>query len=92
MHQAYTTHRYLLGGRLCTSCCAHLHDISSASPDMLRRHINGHPGEPPVRPNISLGDTLAGLHGAFGAVMALLHRQRHLGHVPGQGQPRFPCC
>ena len=48
------------------------------------RHINGHPGEPPVRPNISLGDTLAGLHGALGAVMALLHRQRHLGHVPGQ--------
>lgn len=31
---------------------------------------------PPVRPNISLGDTLAGLHAAFGAVMALLHRQR----------------
>ena len=29
---------------------------------------------PPVRPNISLGDTLAGLHAAFGAVMALLHR------------------
>ena len=50
----------------------------------LCRHINGHPGEPPVRPNISLGDTLAGLHGALGAVMALLHRQRHLGHVPGQ--------
>lgn len=37
-----------------------------------------------MRPNISLGDTLAGLHGALGAVMALLHRQRHLGHVPGQ--------
>ena len=37
-----------------------------------------------MRPNISLGDTLAGLHGAFGAVMALLHRQRHMGHVPGQ--------
>jgi hypothetical protein len=31
---------------------------------------------PPVRPNISLGDTLAGLHAAFGAVMALLHRSR----------------
>lgn len=29
-----------------------------------------------VRPNISLGDTLAGLHGAFGAVMALYHRQK----------------
>ena len=32
-----------------------------------------------VRPNLSLGDTLAGLHGAFGAVMALLHRQRNAG-------------
>lgn len=29
-----------------------------------------------MRPNISLGDTLAGLHAAFGVVMALLHRQR----------------
>ena len=42
-----------------------------------------------MRPNISLGDTLAGLHGAFGAVMALLHRQRHMGHVPGQVGPRL---
>jgi crotonobetainyl-CoA:carnitine CoA-transferase CaiB-like acyl-CoA transferase len=40
------------------------------------RHLNGYPDRPPVRPNISLGDTLAGLHGAFGAVMALLHKQR----------------
>ena len=29
-----------------------------------------------MRPNISLGDSLAGLHAAFGAVMALLHRER----------------
>ena len=29
-----------------------------------------------MRPNISLGDTLAGLHAAFGTVMALLHRTR----------------
>eukprot|EP00198_Chlamydomonas_reinhardtii_P005040 XP_001694376.1 predicted protein [Chlamydomonas reinhardtii] len=40
------------------------------------RHLNGYPDRPPVRPNISLGDTLAGLHGAFGAVMALLHRNK----------------
>lgn len=40
------------------------------------RHINGYTDRPPVRPNISLGDTLAGLHGAFGTVMALLHKQR----------------
>jgi hypothetical protein len=38
-----------------------------------------------VRPNISLGDTLAGLHAAFGAVMALLQRTRAGGgSAPGQ--------
>lgn len=31
---------------------------------------------PPVRPNISLGDSVAGLHAAFGTVLALLKRQR----------------
>eukprot|EP00877_Chromochloris_zofingiensis_P012019 jgi/Chrzof1/7070/Cz02g09190.t1 len=40
------------------------------------RHLNGYTDRPPVRPNISLGDTLAGLHAAFGAVMALLHKHR----------------
>lgn len=40
------------------------------------RYINGFPDRPPVRPNISLGDSLAGLHAAFGTVMALLHRER----------------
>lgn len=48
------------------------------------RHLNGFADRPPVRPNISLGDTLAGLHAAFGVVMALLHRQRHNNSVPGQ--------
>ncbi|KAG2426510.1 hypothetical protein HXX76_011737 [Chlamydomonas incerta] len=46
------------------------------------RHLNGYADRPPVRPNISLGDTLAGLHGAFGAVMALLHRNK-LRQQPG---------
>lgn len=40
------------------------------------RHLNGFPDMPPVRPNFSYGDSLAGLHAAFGTVMALLHRQR----------------
>ncbi|KAL3147428.1 hypothetical protein ABBQ38_014493 [Trebouxia sp. C0009 RCD-2024] len=48
------------------------------------RHLNGFADRPPVRPNMSLGDTLAGLHAAFGIVMALLHRQRHDNKVPGQ--------
>ncbi|MEJ8565990.1 CaiB/BaiF CoA transferase family protein [Elongatibacter sediminis] len=47
------------------------------------RHVNGHPGEAPVRPNLSLGDTVAGLHCALGVVMACLHRANNPG-VPGQ--------
>lgn len=41
------------------------------------RYINGFPNAtggldgPPVRPNISLGDTVGGLHAAFGTVLAL---------------------
>jgi succinyl-CoA---D-citramalate CoA-transferase len=35
------------------------------------RHITGFPERPPVRPNLSIGDTLASLHGVIGALMAL---------------------
>jgi crotonobetainyl-CoA:carnitine CoA-transferase CaiB-like acyl-CoA transferase len=48
------------------------------------RYVNGHPGEPPVRANLSLGDSLGGLHAAFGVLLALYHRDR--GGRPGQGQ------
>jgi crotonobetainyl-CoA:carnitine CoA-transferase CaiB-like acyl-CoA transferase len=41
------------------------------------RYVNGFPGEAPVRPNLSLGDSLAGLHTALGIVMACLHRANH---------------
>lgn len=41
------------------------------------RYVNGFPGEAPVRPNLSLGDSLAGLHTALGVVMACLHRARN---------------
>lgn len=37
---------------------------------------NGKLAGAPVRPNISLGDSLAGLHAAFGTVMALLARSK----------------
>jgi crotonobetainyl-CoA:carnitine CoA-transferase CaiB-like acyl-CoA transferase len=40
------------------------------------RYINGFPGQPPVRPNLSMGDTLAGLHAVIGVLLALLHRGR----------------
>jgi formyl-CoA transferase len=35
------------------------------------RHINGFPDRPPARPNLSLGDTIAALHGVIGALLAL---------------------
>jgi crotonobetainyl-CoA:carnitine CoA-transferase CaiB-like acyl-CoA transferase len=38
------------------------------------RYINGHQGQAPVRPNISLGDTLAALHAVIGTLLALLER------------------
>lgn len=40
------------------------------------RYINGVPGEVPVRPNISLGDTLAGMHAVIGTLLALNARDR----------------
>ncbi len=38
------------------------------------RYINGVPGEIPVRPNLSIGDTLAGIHAALGVCMAYIRR------------------
>ncbi|MDX5377657.1 MAG: CoA transferase, partial [Halomonas sp.] len=45
------------------------------------RYLSGYPDRPPVRVGISLGDTLAGLHAALGAMMALHQRDR-----TGRGQ------
>ena len=45
------------------------------------RYVNGFPGEAPVRPNLSIGDSIAGLHAAFGITLSLLSRQ-----TSGQGQ------
>jgi formyl-CoA transferase len=38
------------------------------------RYVTGEPDRPPVRPNLSLGDSVAGLHAALGISMALYHR------------------
>jgi crotonobetainyl-CoA:carnitine CoA-transferase CaiB-like acyl-CoA transferase len=38
------------------------------------RYVNGKPGEAPMRPNLSLGDSFAGLHTALGIVMACLYQ------------------
>jgi succinyl-CoA---D-citramalate CoA-transferase len=38
------------------------------------RYVTGFPDRPPVRPNISIGDSIAALHGVIGVLMALHHR------------------
>ena len=59
------------------------------------RYVSGHPDRPPVRIGISIGDSVASLHGAIGALMALRHRDVTGGRwngksgeecVAGQGQ------
>lgn len=47
---------------------------------------NGKLSGAPIRPNISLGDSLAGLHAAFGTVMALLARNKVGNHNNNKGQ------
>ncbi len=39
------------------------------------RHLTAEPGRVPVRVGVSMGDTLAALHGAIGVMMALYHRK-----------------
>ncbi|MBL8302721.1 MAG: CoA transferase, partial [Ideonella sp.] len=43
------------------------------------RHLTGEPGRVPVRCGISIGDTLAALHGTIGVLTALYHRQANGG-------------
>ena len=40
------------------------------------RYINGEPGKPPVRPNISMGDTLSAIHAALGIALAVIQRSQ----------------
>ncbi len=46
------------------------------------RYINGEPGKPPIRTNISMGDTLSAIHAALGIALAIIQRAR----PGGQGQ------
>ncbi len=39
------------------------------------RYLTGEPGRVPVRVGVSIGDTLAALHGVIGVLMALRHRE-----------------
>lgn len=43
------------------------------------RHLTAEPGRVPVRVGVSIGDTLAALHGVIGVLMALYHRKAHGG-------------
>ena len=45
------------------------------------RYVTGFPDGAPVRPNLSIGDSIAALHGVIGVLTALRHRDRN-----GKGQ------
>ncbi len=46
------------------------------------RHLSGEAGRPPVRVGVSIGDSLAALHGVIGIMMALRQREQN----EGEGQ------
>lgn len=54
------------------------------------RYVTGDPDRPPMRANLSLGDSIAALHATMGALMALRHRDatggRWNGQSGGEGQ------
>lgn len=59
------------------------------------RYVSGHPDRPPVRVGISIGDSVAAMHGVIGAMLALRHRDVTGGRwngksgtecIAGQGQ------
>ena len=59
------------------------------------RYVSGHADRPPLRVGISIGDSVAALHGTIGALMALRHRDATGGRwngksgsdcIAGQGQ------
>ncbi len=50
------------------------------------RYLNAEPGRVPVRAGVSLGDTLAGLHGAIGILLALQARQRSISPEAPKGR------
>ncbi|MES2150278.1 MAG: CaiB/BaiF CoA-transferase family protein [Pseudomonadota bacterium] len=50
------------------------------------RYVSGHADRPPVRVGVSIGDSVAALHGVIGAMLALRHRDATGGRAAGQGQ------
>jgi len=47
------------------------------------RYLNGFPDQAPVRPNLSIGDTIAGIHAALGVCLAIIERGNN---ADGEGQ------
>ncbi len=50
------------------------------------RHLTGEPGRVPVRVGVSIGDTLAALHGVIGILLALQHRHASAGPDAPKGR------
>lgn len=50
------------------------------------RYLTAEPGRVPVRVGVSIGDTLASLHGVIGILMALHHRQRSISAEAPRGR------
>jgi len=52
------------------------------------RHLTGEPGRVPVRVGVSIGDTLASLHGVIGVLLAMQHRHATVSaeYPRGRGQ------
>jgi formyl-CoA transferase len=50
------------------------------------RHLTGEPGQVPVRVGVSIGDTLASLHGVIGILMALQHRHNSASATAPKGR------
>lgn len=50
------------------------------------RHLTAEPGRVPVRVGVSLGDTLAALHGVIGILLALQHRNASVSKEAPQGR------
>ena len=50
------------------------------------RHLTAEPGHVPVRVGVSMGDTLAALHGVIGVLLALQHRHASVSPEAPQGR------
>lgn len=50
------------------------------------RHLTAEPGRVPVRTGVSLGDTLAALHGVIGVLLALQHRHATVSNEAPKGR------